>query len=148
MTEHTDDEILEALAHALAALDPPPAHVIAGAREALTWHAVDAELAQLVYDSQAEQGTAAVRGEVREVTFRAPGIEVEVMVTADRQRTLLGQIVPAQVADIELRHGDDHVSAHADTLGRFRFERVASGPVKLTVATSTGIRVQTEGLVI
>ena len=147
MTDHTDDQILDALASALAELDPPPAHVIAGAKEALTWHAIDADLAQLVYDSQADHG-AEVRGETREITFRAPGIEVEVMVTADQQRTLLGQIVPAQTADIELRHGGDRDRAQADTLGRFRFERVASGPVKLTVVTPTGTRVQTEGLVI
>jgi hypothetical protein len=147
MTEYTDAELLEVLSRVFARLDPPPDHVLAHAKSALTWQTLDAELAELVYDSRA-QDAALVRGDTREVTFRAPGIEVEIMVLSERHRSLVGQVVPAQAANIELRHGDATATTTADTLGRFTFEQVASGPIKLIVVTESGARVQTEGLVI
>lgn len=147
MTEYTDAELLEALGRVLARIDPPPDQVIAHAKGALTWQSLDAELAELVYDSKA-QDTMLVRGDTREVTFRAPGIEVEVMVLSEHHRSLVGQIVPAQEADIELRHGDTTAVTRTDTLGRFTFEQVSAGPVKLVVAADSGVRVQTEGLVL
>lgn len=147
MTEYTDAELLAALGRVFAHRDPPPDHVVAHAKDALTWQSLDADLAELVYDSKA-QDAVLVRGDTREVTFRAPGIEVEVMVLSERERSLIGQVVPAQTADIELRHGDATAVTRADALGRFTFERVSSGPIKLVVVTDSGARVQTEGLVI
>lgn len=147
MTEYTDAELLEALGRVLARIDPPPDQVIAHAKGALTWQSLDAELAELVYDSKA-QDTMSVRGDTREVTFRAPGIEVEVMVLSERHRSVVGQVVPAQEADIELRHGDATAITRTDALGRFTFEQVSAGPIKLVVATDSGVRVQTEGLVL
>lgn len=147
MTEHTDAELLEALGRVFAYLDPPPDRVIANAKDALTWQSLDAELAELVYDSKA-QDTVLVRGDTREVTFRAPGIEVEVMVLSERHRSLVGQVIPAQEADVELRHDGAMATVRTDALGRFAFERVSRGPIKLVVVTDSGARVQTEGLVI
>ena len=150
MSEHTNDaKLLDALRRAFEQIDPPPEHVIASARQAFLWRALDAELAELVYDSRAQQA-ALVRGPdtTREMTFRAPGIEVEVMVFSERQRSLVGQVVPAQAADVELLHSGGSTTAQTDSLGRFVFERVAPGPIKLIVVTATGARVQTEGMVI
>ena len=148
MVEPDDAQLLAALGRAFDAVDPPPEQVLEQARNAFVWQSIDAELAELVYDSETS-GDMAVRGsDTREVTFRAPGIEVEVMVVSEHHRSLIGQVVPAQEAAVELLHGGGAVSSRTDALGRFTFDRVAAGAVKLVVVTTTGTRVQTEGLVI
>jgi hypothetical protein len=149
MTEHEDAELLAALGDVFDRVDPPPEHVIAGARDVFVWQSLDAELAELIYDSKA-QDSMLVRGSdsTREVTFRASDIEVEVMVVSERHRSLVGQVVPAQETDVELLHAAGTTSARTDALGRFTFDRVPAGPVKLVVRTALGARVQTEGLVI
>jgi hypothetical protein len=148
MSDHEDAELLTALGHAFDVIDPPPEHVIASAREAFVWQSLDAALAELVYDSETHDDMAVRGAETREVTFRAPGIEVEVMVVSERHRSLVGQVVPAQEADVELLHGGGSTATRTDTLGRFAFDRVAAGAVKLVVVTAAGTRVQTEGLII
>jgi hypothetical protein len=149
MTEHSDADLLAALRRALDVVDGPPEYVMAHARDVFIWQSLDAELAELVYDSRAQDSTL-VRGAdaTREVTFRAPGIEVEVMVVNERQRSLVGQVVPGQQADVELLHGEGTMTTHTDALGRFTFEHVSPGPIKLVVITLSGARVHTEGLVI
>jgi hypothetical protein len=148
MSDHDDAELLAALEHAFDVIDPPPEYVLDGARDAIGWQTPDAALAELVYDS-ADAEELAVRGaDTREMTFRAPGIEVGVMVVSDRQRSLIGQVVPAQETDVELLHGAGSATTRTDALGRFSFPHVAPGAIKLVVVTPSGTRVQTEGLVI
>jgi hypothetical protein len=145
----SDDDLIGILREVFETVDAPPAHVVAQAREAIVWHNVDIELAELVYDS----ATSAVSGvraaeAPRQVTFRAPGLEIEVEVVSERTRIVIGQLVPAQEATIELRHSGQRAETTADALGRFSFEDVAAGPIKLSVRTATGATVQTEGLVV
>lgn len=149
MAEHSDDQVLAALQHVLETVDPTPAHVLEQARGALAWRGVDAELAKLVFDSSTA-ALAGVRGgeAARQITFQAPGLEIEVEVVSERSRTVLGQLVPAQHAEVELRNARQTLRMRTDALGRFTFDAVAPGPVKLTVATGGGARVQTEGLTI
>lgn len=144
-----DAAVLAALQRMFDTVDPPPAHVIAHAREVFAWHGIDAELAELVYDSD----TAAVGGvrgaaAARQMTFRSPGLEIEVEVVSERRHVVMGQLVPAQEASVELRSGDRTLRTDADTLGRFTFDDVAPGAIKLTVITAGGAHVQTEGLTI
>lgn len=149
MADHTDDELLDALQHTLELLDPTPDHVIEQARAALAWHGIDAELAELVFDSDTAALSGVRGGEAaRQITFHAPGLEIEVEIVSERVRTVLGQLVPAQHADVEVRHTAGSLGTATDALGRFTFEGIHAGPIKLTVVTSTGTRVQTEGLTI
>ncbi|MBW3603311.1 MAG: hypothetical protein KY460_00125 [Actinobacteria bacterium] len=143
-------EVLQALRRMFDVVDPPPAHVIAHARDAFAWHGIDAELAELVYDSAVAATPAGVRGDedARQMTFRAPGLEIEVEVVSERTRIVIGQLVPAQTASIELRQGGRTLRAEADALGRFSFDGIAPGAIKLTVVTESGTLVQTEGLTI
>jgi hypothetical protein len=145
----TDDELIGILREVFDAVDAPPAHVVAQAREAHVWRNVDVELAELVYDS-ATNGMAGVRAAEapRQVTFRAPGLEIEVEVVSERTRLVIGQLVPAQEASVELRHSGRRDVTTADSLGRFSFDDVPAGPIKLTVVTASGATVQTEGLVV
>lgn len=149
MSTHEDDRLRELLAEAMDLADPVPEHVVAAAKEAYTWRTIDAELAELVYDS-ASQEPVGVRGEAaaRQVTFRAPGVEIEIMVMSAETRRLVGQLVPPQQATVQLRHGDSVREVDSDNLGRFSFTDVTTGAVQVVVVTPEGNRVVTEWTVL
>ena len=73
-----------------------PEHVLAAARGAFTWRTIDQELADLVFDSATELMGVRDHGGTRQLTFQAPGLEIEVMVADPDTRRLVGQLVPAQ----------------------------------------------------
>lgn len=144
-----ENELQELLAKALDAADPVPDFVTEAAKAAYTWRTIDAELAELVFDSLGQEPVG-VRGaeSARQVTFRAPGVEIEMMVLAEGKRRLVGQLVPPQEAAVELRHGDTVRDARTDSLGRFSFDSVPTGPVQVVVSTSDGSRVVTDWMVV
>lgn len=149
MTDDANADILDTLRRALHVVDAPPSHVISNARDAYLWHGIDAELAELVYDSATAAMTGVRASEAtRQVTFRAPGLEIEVEVVSERARIVVGQLVPPQPATVELRQADSTTRVETDPLGRFTFDGVAPGAVKLTVRTADGARIHTEGLAI
>jgi hypothetical protein len=141
----SDEVLLELLGEALAAADPVPDHVLEGARAAFTWSTIDTELAELVFDSSRE--LAGVRAEEtnRQITFQAPGVEIEVMVIENGSRRLIGQLVPPSEQTVELVGAETVYSAQTDRLGRFSFDAIDPGPVRLVVLDANGSRlVQTE----
>jgi hypothetical protein len=102
-----DQALLEELRAAARRFDPPPAAVLEAARASLTWRTIDAELAALEFDSVVDQAADAVRsGEgPRLLMFSAPGLNIEVQVSPiGPRRQLVGQLVPAQPARIDVRH--------------------------------------------
>jgi len=140
-----DDELAELIAQALEATDPIPEHVLEGARAAFTWRTIDTELAELVFDSSRELTGVRSEDTDRQVTFRAPGVEIEVMVVENGTRRLIGQLVPPSETTVELVGADAVYSATTDRLGRFVFDELAPGPVRLVVLGADGARiVQTE----
>jgi hypothetical protein len=141
-------ELTELLGWALAEADPVPDHALAAAKEAIMWRTIDAELAELVFDS-ATDGLVGVRGAdtARQVTFRAPGVEIEVMVMAEGERRLIGQLVPPQSATVEMRLGSTVRETGTDRLGRFQFTGVPTGSIQLVIATEGGGKVVTEWVV-
>ena len=141
----SDDELVGMIAQALASDDPVPERVLEGARAAFTWRTIDAELAELVFDSARELTGVRSEDTDRQVTFRAPGVEIEVMVVENGARRLIGQLVPPSEATVELVGADSVYSATTDRLGRFVFDELAPGPVRLVVLGADGARVvQTE----
>jgi hypothetical protein len=141
----SDDVLLAMLGEALQTADPPPTHVVDGAKVAFTWRTIDAELAEITFDSARD--LAGVRSEdvQRQMTFESPGVEIEVMVIENGVRRLVGQLVPPAERRVELVSGDSVRSADTDRLGRFAFDDLAPGPVRLVVLGEDGERfVQTE----
>jgi len=138
MNERIDDQLIAALGDAIQHADPVPERVLAGARAAFTWRTIDAELAELVFDSATE--LTGVRSEVmpRQVTFQAPGVEIEVMVIENGQRRIVGQLVPPSEVTVQLASGDSVAETQTDQLGRFTFNDVLPGPVRLSVLGSSG----------
>jgi hypothetical protein len=135
-----DEALLEELRGAARRFDPPPAPLLEAARASLTWRTVDAELAALRFDSVVDQALAAVRSAEgpRLLTFAAPGLDIEVEVSPiGPRRQLVGQLVPAQAARIDVRHAGGVTTVQADQLGRFGVEAISAGPVSLRCHLAT-----------
>ncbi|MGH9177698.1 MAG: hypothetical protein ACRD0N_03990 [Acidimicrobiales bacterium] len=142
-TDGTDARLLDALRRTIEQHDPVPAAVERMARESFAWRTVDAELAELAYDSVFDDALlAGVRsGEApRALTFEGAtfAVEIEVEERGDHRR-LVGQVVPPSGAEIEVRHAGGPSSLEADTMGRFATE-VETGLVSLRCQLHGGDR--------
>lgn len=135
-----EDALLNLLRRAIGAADPVPDHVMAAARGAVAWRTIDQDLADLVFDSTAE--LTGVRGPnaARQLTFRSDGVEIEVMLVDSAARRLVGQLVPARSTTVTLEGTDAQLEQTSDRFGRFSFDRVHTGPVRLKVAGGAGAR--------
>ena len=123
-----DDELTELIAHALDANDPVPERVLEGARAAFTWRTIDTELAELVFDSARELTGVRSEDTDRQVTFRAPGVEIEVMVVENGTRRLIGQLVPPSETTVELVGADAVYSSHDRSPRPVRLRRTRPRP--------------------
>jgi hypothetical protein len=129
-----DDELLSALALALRELDPVPAGVVETGKTALSWRTVDAELAELVADTEVETAGASRVRAPRILTFAADDTTLVLEVTEEQNgRRLLGQIVAPRRAGIEAAHRFGTVTVETDDLGRFRIEHFPAGPIRLSL---------------
>ena len=140
---HEPDDELEAELRQLAAdREPVPAELVQAALNAFGWRDIDAELAELVYDSLVDADeTSLVRGSPgqRLVSFAVGGITIDVEVTdAGPRRSVLGQIAPAQRAIVDIRGPQDTVTVEADELGRFQSGPVPPGPASLRLRPLPG----------
>ncbi|MGH3321959.1 MAG: hypothetical protein ACRDN9_17660 [Streptosporangiaceae bacterium] len=132
----SDESLLDELRTVLAMIDPVPRQVDKAARASFDWRTIDVELAELVADS-AVQPFAVVRTPApdagpRLLTFEAPGLTIEVEVADEGdERRLIGQLVPPQVADVEVRWRGGSLRGNSDTIGRFIAAPVPAGPVSV-----------------
>ena len=100
-------------------------------KSAFAWHNIDAELAQLTYDSVRDtEPVAATRAEaasIRALTFTSAHLTIELEVTPD---SLVGQIVPVQAATIEVQaRAGAPVPVAADEIGCFLIHPDPARPV-------------------
>jgi hypothetical protein len=105
--EWGDEDLLAALRQAFAARRAVPHEFVQAGQDAFAWHDIDAELAQLTYDSTrlTEAGVvtrAPEEAAIRVLTFTSAqaGVQIELEVQED---ALAGQILPMQSAAIELQ---------------------------------------------
>jgi len=137
-----DDELEAELRRLAAAWDPVPAELRQAAVDAFSWRDIDAEIAELVYDSLLDFDEASlVRGPAgqRLVSFAVGGMTIDVEVTSTGTgRTVMGQIVPPQRATVDIRHPRDMVTVEADDLGRFRSGPLPPGPASLRLHPPPG----------
>ncbi len=142
MPDDPDDTGLESeLRRVIGRLDGVPPPLLQAAVDSFSWRAIDAELAELAFDSLVSQDRdAAVRGPqpARLLSFEAGGLTIDVEISGTGSaRTLIGQIVPPQRASVELRRGDDATSLEADELGRFSSGPLGPGPLSLRCTVGT-----------
>jgi hypothetical protein len=133
--ESAHDELERELRQLAARMDPVPPELAAAATEAFSWRNIDAELAELVFDSLLNTDEAAlVRGSPgrRLVSFQTPELTIDVEVTTVASgREVMGQITPPQPAVVEIRHRAGVVSTEANEQGCFRSASLQTGPMSL-----------------
>ena len=132
-----DDVLLAALREALAAHEAVPAWFVEAGKSAYAWHRIDAELAQLTFDSLRDaELTASTRSEsasIRALTFESARFTIEVEITDD---ALLGQLIPPRGGTAEMRTQAGHISTTSiDEVGCFAIEPKPDSPFQLRVRT-------------
>jgi hypothetical protein len=135
---YDDEELLVVLRQALAERQAVPPEFVAAAKNAFAWHNIDAELAELTYDSSRDAepapATRAETASIRALTFTSAHLTIELEVTHD---SLLGQIVPAQSGTIKVQLRDGAESTvPADGIGRFTIRPMPAGTFRLHCRTA------------
>jgi hypothetical protein len=146
-----DERLLAELREVLGRDAAPPSSVVEAAKESYTWRTVDAELAELTHDSLVDQTAVRTRGapDRRALTFEARDLIIEVEVSVSGQeRRLLGQLVPAQPARIEIRQAGATRRIEADAAGRFMVPGLEARPVSLRCRLAGRDPVSTEWVLI
>jgi hypothetical protein len=136
-----DDALLAALREALRAREAVPPEFVEAAKSAFAWHNIDAELAQLTYDSsRAAEYEPSLRGEaasIRALTFTSAHLTIELEVTRD---SLLGQVIPAQAGAVTVQTRDGSETEYqVDELGFFSIRPIPAGPFRLHCGSVAGI---------
>jgi len=140
-----DDTLLAALTEAVRARRTVPPEFVEAGKSAFAWHNIDAELAQLTYDSSRDSElVASVRTEsasIRALTFSSAHLTIELEVTPD---SLVGQVIPAQSAmvTVQPRSGAETV-VPSDEIGLFSIRPIPPGPFRLYCRTDAGLDVLT-----
>jgi hypothetical protein len=134
------DELLAALREAVRARRAVPAEFVAAGQSAFAWHNIDAELAQLTYDSSRdtlyEPSLRAEAASIRALTFTSAHLTIELEVSQD---SLLGQIVPVQPGTVRIQPRDGaETTVSADEIGCFSIRPIPSGPFRLHCQTAAG----------
>ena len=145
MLDGRDDEQLQAaLGEAMKARAAVPAWFIEMGKNAYAWHNIDAELAQLTYDSRTDaDAMAAARSEtatIRALTFTSAHLSIELEVAGD---SLLGQVVPPQAGTLETHTRVGTTTSPVDEAGFFDLEPTPPSPFLLRFRTADGASVMT-----
>jgi hypothetical protein len=139
-----DDELVAALHDAMTAREAVPASFVEAAKNAYAWHNIDAELAQLTYDSERDQRmvttTRAETASIRALTFTSPQLSIELEISED---SLLGQILPPQAGTLEIHTTTEIETTRVDEIGIFAVEPIPSGSFRLRCRTPDGVDVMT-----
>lgn len=140
-----DEQLMAALGEAIRAREAVPASFIQTGKNAYAWHNIDAELAQLTYDSsrdpEYQPSLRAEAASIRALTFTSARLTIELEVAHD---ALVGQIVPAQPAAITVvpRTGAD-MTVEADDIGCFSIEPIPLGQFRLRCQTAADVEALT-----
>lgn len=137
------EQLLAALGEAVRARQAVPDSFIEMGKGAYAWHNIDAELAQLTYDSSREP-VAGLRSEtasIRALTFTSAHLSLELEVTGD---SLLGQIIPLRSGALEIQTRAGAITTTpVDEIGCFAVEPIPASPFRLRCRTVDGTDVLT-----
>ena len=146
MRDDWDDErLLVALGEAIKASQAVPAWFVETGKNAFAWHNIDAELAQLTYDSNEDKREAAVmrseKASIRALTFTSAHLSLELEVT---ENSLLGQIIPPRAGTLEIHTRAGEVNTtEMDEIGCFAIDPIPDSPFRLRCRTADGTDVLT-----
>jgi hypothetical protein len=136
-----DDRLLLDLGAALRAGEAVPERFVELGKQAFTWYGIDAELAELSYDSAADQaaGFAIARGaaaELRALTFTSGDLVLELELA---QTAVRGQLLPTVTGIVVLSGADGSRTAVLDADGWFALTIDPGQPFTLTVRTADSV---------
>jgi hypothetical protein len=118
-----------------------PEWFIATGKNAYAWHNIDAELAQLTYDSEGDFSrghVAAMRSEaasIRALTFTSARLSIELEVT---ETSLVGQLIPPQAGTLEVHTTAGVTSSPVDEIGCFVVTPIPASPFRLRCRAEDG----------
>jgi hypothetical protein len=139
-----DDKLLAALREAMREREAVPAWFVETGKNAYAWHNIDAELAQLTYDSHNDQRLAAVtRSEpalIRALAFTSPHLLLELEVSEDGLR---GQIIPPGPGTLEIHTKAGIITTTVDEIGCFAVDPKPDNSFRLRCRTASGADVLT-----
>ena len=145
--EQFNDELFAALKEALREAEEVPPRFVEVGRAAFAWHNIDAELADLTYDSlRAEaEPAAAMRAQdasLRALTYATADLTIEIEITTD---AVLGQVLPPQPgsASIMIAAGPAEAGTPVDELGFFAIRPVPHSAFRLRCVTNSGLDIMT-----
>ena len=147
-----DDDLMARLRAAADRFDPVPSEVVAGALAAFTWRDLDTELELLMMEQSDDGNLAGVRstavGRFFTLGCESLVVELEVFPAVDRGFSLHGLALLAPVTRVEMRRSDgtDAVLTEVEGGGRFAFDTIGPGPLKLVFHDDQGPRFASEWL--
>jgi hypothetical protein len=148
-TWHDDEHLFADLKTALEEAEVVPRRFVEFGRAAFAWHNIDAELADLTYDSSSpavdsEPATAlraAQDATLRALTYATTDLVIEVEITTD---AVLGQVLPPHQGTVSIYQAAGRVAEEVlDETGFFAFRPVPGGSFRLRCLTNSGIDVVT-----
>jgi len=145
-----DERLLVALGEAIRERQAVPSWFVETGKNAFAWHNIDAELAQLTYDSQENRRElAVVRSEtasVRALTFTSAHLTMELEVT---ENAVLGQIIPPRAGTLEVHTRAGEITAtEMDEIGCFAINPIPESPFRLRCRAAGGVDVLTGWIVL
>jgi hypothetical protein len=138
-----DEQLLTALREAMRARRAVPDAFVDTGKSTYTWHNIDAELAQLTYDSSREPavGLRSETASIRALTFTSAHLSLELEVT---ETSLLGQVIPPRAGTLETQTRAGATTAvQIDEIGRFAVEPIPASPFRLRCRREDGSDVVT-----
>lgn len=147
--KNQDNEIIEKLRLGLEQSDPMPTTVTEFAGALFTWRDIDAELAELSFDSIDEDTPAGVRSTAtaRMISFEVGQWTIDVEYTP-ATGTLMGSVSPDSSFTVELHSRGARFAVESDDMGRFEFEGIEPGPASLVFRFTDGRWVKTTWIVL
>ncbi len=145
-TWRDDDHLFASLTKAFQEADDVPPRFVETGKAVFTWHTIDAELADLTYDSSLSpiEPVGAMRAQdasLRALTYATTELTIEVEITPD---AVLGQILPPQPGrmTVYLAAGPGS-EAPIDRMGFFAIRPIPMSAFRLRCTTVSGLDVKT-----
>jgi hypothetical protein len=140
-----DDDLMDVLRAAAAQADPVPDLVLRQARAALTTRDLDAELAELAFDSDlAEAGAVRAAGDdVRLLSFESPRVSVELQVEYTGGRVALRGLITGATGEAVIEVAGERRASPIGEEGWFTATGLPRGATRVTVTAVDGTTVTT-----
>jgi hypothetical protein len=143
---HDDDHLFASLREALREAEETPPRFVEMGKAAFAWHNIDAELADLTYDSSMveAQPVGTMRAQdasLRALTYATADLTIEIEITAD---AVLGQILPPQAGSASTYLAAGPVAeTSVDDMGFFAIRPVPTSSFRLRCVTASGLDIMT-----